>query len=36
MDNLDPLLSAPTELQTLILRPVTSPGLEMKQSQPGK
>ncbi|XP_045357793.1 target of Nesh-SH3 isoform X38 [Leopardus geoffroyi] len=31
---LDALLSAPTELQTLTLKPVTSPSLEMTQSQP--
>ncbi|XP_043449921.1 target of Nesh-SH3 isoform X6 [Prionailurus bengalensis] len=30
----DALLSAPTELQTLTLKPVTSPSLEMTQSQP--
>ncbi|KAM7133655.1 target of Nesh-SH3 isoform 2-T2 [Molossus nigricans] len=29
-----PEIIAPTELQTLILRPVTSPSLEMTQSQP--
>lgn len=34
--NLNPLFPALTELQTLALKPVTSPSLEMTQSQPGK
>lgn len=34
--NLNPLFPAPTELQTLVLKPVTSPSLDMTQSQPGK
>lgn len=34
--NLNPLFPALTELQTLVLKPVTSPSLEMTQSQPGK